>query len=208
MVHGERLERDDLVGEGDRAYGQHGAVIPRGAIDGTGRTRFPSPMAKTIHDFSAKTIDGTDKSLADYRGRVALIVNVASECGLTPQYKGLEELYETYGSKGLSVLGFPANEFGAQEPGTGAQISDFCRTSYGVKFDMFSKVKVKGDGIDPLFAYLTGSDTNPKFSGDIKWNFNKFLVGKKGEVLARFDPQVDPTGAEVRQAIEKALAAE
>jgi glutathione peroxidase len=163
-------------------------------------------MAKSIHDFSATTIDGKTRNLADYRGKVALIVNVASECGLTPQYDGLEKLHETYAGRGLAVLGFPANEFGAQEPGTDAQIQTFCTTRFGVKFDMFSKVKVKGPGIDPLFAYLTGADTNPKFSGDIKWNFNKFLVGKNGEVLARFEPQVDPTSAEVTGAIEKALA--
>ena len=162
-------------------------------------------MSKSIYDFSAKTIDGKDRSLADYRGRVALIVNVASECGLTPQYSGLEELHEAYGAKGLSVLGFPANEFGAQEPGTEAQIQDFCTTKYGVKFDMFEKVKVKGPGIHPLFAWLTGADTNPKFSGDIKWNFNKFLVGKDGTVLARFEPQVEPTSADVKGAIENAL---
>jgi len=164
-------------------------------------------MAKSIHDFSAKTIDGKDKSLGDYRGRVALIVNVASECGLTPQYTGLEQLHETYAAKGLSILGFPANEFGAQEPGTDAQIKDFCSTRFGVKFDMFSKVKVKGPGIDPLFQYLTGKETDPKFAGDIKWNFNKFLVGKNGEVLARFEPQVEPTSPEVKKAIEQALAA-
>jgi glutathione peroxidase len=164
------------------------------------------PMGKSIHDFSVKTIDGTDKSLRDYRGQVALIVNVASQCGLTPQYRGLEQLYETYAAKGFSVLAFPANEFGAQEPGTDGEIKEFCTTSYGVKFDLFSKVKVKGAGIDPLFAFLTGADTNPAFSGDIKWNFNKFLVGKDGEVLARFEPPVDPTSAEVTEAIEKALA--
>jgi glutathione peroxidase len=163
-------------------------------------------MTKSIHDFSAKTIDGKPRSLADYRGKVALVVNVASECGLTPQYKGLEELHETYASRGLAVLGFPANEFGAQEPGSDDQIQTFCSTKFGVKFDMFSKVKVKGPGIDPLFAYLTSAETNPKFSGDIKWNFNKFLVGKNGEVLARFEPQVEPTSPEVKAAIEKALA--
>jgi glutathione peroxidase len=176
-------------------------------IDAIAASGFPSRMAKTIHDFSAKTIDGATKSLADYRGRVALIVNVASECGLTPQYKGLEELHEAYGAKGLSVLGFPANEFGAQEPGTEGQIKEFCTTHYGVKFDMFAKVKVKGEGIDPLFQYLTSKDTDAPFAGDIKWNFNKFLVGKHGEVLARFEPKVEPTSPEVKQAIEKALAA-
>ncbi len=163
-------------------------------------------MAKTIYDFSAKTIDGKTRSLADYRGKVALIVNVASECGLTPQYTGLEQLHEAYASKGLAILGFPANEFGAQEPGTDDQIKTFCSTNYGVKFDMFSKVKVKGAGIDPLFAFLTSAQDNPRFAGDIKWNFNKFLVGKDGAVIARFEPPVEPTSADVKGAIEKALS--
>ena len=163
-------------------------------------------MAKTIYDFSAKTIDGKTRSLADYRGKVALIVNVASECGLTPQYTGLEQLHEAYASKGLAILGFPANEFGAQEPGTDEQIKTFCSTKYGVKFDMFSKVKVNGAGIDPLFAFLTSAQDNPRFAGDIKWNFNKFLVGKDGAVIARFEPPVEPTSADVKGAIEKALA--
>lgn len=163
-------------------------------------------MHSSIHEFQAQTIDGKDKSLGDYKGRVALIVNVASECGLTPQYDGLEKLHEEYAAKGLSILGFPANEFGAQEPGSNDEIKTFCKTKFGVKFDMFGKVKVKGDGIHPLFAYLTGKDTNPAFAGDIKWNFNKFLVGKNGEVLARFEPKVEPTSPEVKQAIEKALA--
>jgi glutathione peroxidase len=163
-------------------------------------------MSKTIYDFTARTIDGTPRSLADYKGKALLIVNVASRCGLTPQYKGLEELHETFGSKGFAVLGFPANEFGAQEPGTDEQIKEFCTTSYGVKFDMFAKVKVKGPGIDPLFDFLTGKDTNPKFSGDIKWNFNKFLVSRTGELLARFEPQIEPTSAEVKDAVAKALA--
>jgi glutathione peroxidase len=155
----------------------------------------------TAHDFTAKTIDGKDTKLAQYEGKVLLIVNVASECGLTPQYGGLEKLHERYAARGLRVLGFPANEFGAQEPGTETQIKDFCRTHYGVSFDMFAKVKVKGDGIHPLFQWLT-SETG----GDIKWNFGKFLVGKKGEILARFEPKAEPESAEVVQAIEKALA--
>ncbi len=163
-------------------------------------------MAKGIYQFEAKTIDGTTKKLADYEGKVALIVNVASQCGMTPQYAGLEQLHETYAGRGLAVLGFPANEFGAQEPGTNEEIQSFCSTRFGVKFDMFAKVKVKGPGIDPLFAFLTSPETDPKFSGDIKWNFNKFLVGKHGEVLARFEPKVDPTSPEVKSAIEAALA--
>jgi glutathione peroxidase len=163
-------------------------------------------MAKGIYQFEAKTIDGSMKKLADYEGKVALIVNVASQCGMTPQYAGLEQLHEAYAGRGLAVLGFPANEFGAQEPGTNEEIQSFCSTRFGVKFDMFAKVKVKGPGIDPLFAFLTGLETDPKFSGDIKWNFNKFLVGKHGEVLARFEPKVDPTSPEVKAAIEAALA--
>jgi glutathione peroxidase len=164
-------------------------------------------MTQTTYQFEAKTIDGKTKKLLDYEGKVTLIVNVASQCGLTPQYAGLEELNRTYGPRGFAVLGFPANEFGAQEPGSNDEIKEFCTTRFDVKFDMFAKVKVKGPGIDPLFSFLTSQDTNPKFSGDIKWNFNKFLVGKHGEVLARFEPQVEPTSAEVKTAIEKALTA-
>jgi glutathione peroxidase len=162
-------------------------------------------MGKSIYDFSETTIAGQPKSLGDYRGKVLLIVNVASRCGLTPQYEGLEKLHEAYEARGLRVLGFPANEFGAQEPGTNGQISEFCTTNYGVRFDMFSKVKVKGPGIDPLFEYLTNDATNGPFGGDIKWNFNKFLVGKNGQTLARFEPPVDPLSSEVKEAIEKAL---
>jgi glutathione peroxidase len=163
-------------------------------------------MAKSVHEFTAKTIDGKTKQLSDYKGHVLLVVNVASECGLTPQYTGLEELNKAYRDKGLRILGFPANEFGAQEPGSDDQIKTFCTTSYGVSFDMFSKVKVKGEGVDPLFDWLQNPETNPKFGGAIKWNFNKFLVGKNGEVLGRFEPKVEPTSGEVKQAIEGALS--
>ncbi|MDP9149420.1 MAG: glutathione peroxidase [Myxococcota bacterium] len=158
-----------------------------------------------MYDLTVKTIDGVPKSLEDYKGKAVLIVNVASACGLTSQYRGLEELHETYGKKGFSVLGFPANEFGGQEPGSNEEIRDFCTMNYGVKFDMFAKVRVRGPGIDPLFDYLTSDQTNPRFAGEIKWNFNKFLIGKNGEILARFEPKVEPTSPEVRQAIEAAL---
>lgn len=156
----------------------------------------------SAHDFTAKTITGEDKRLADYAGRVLLVVNVASECGLTPQYAGLERLHERFHEKGLSVLGFPANEFGAQEPGSDADIKSFCETKFGVAFDMFGKVVVKGQGQHPLFAWLSGET-----GGDIKWNFGKFLVGKKGEILARFEPTVEPESAEIVSAISAALAA-
>jgi glutathione peroxidase len=164
-------------------------------------------MSKSIYDFSVKTIDGHPKTLSDYRGKALLVVNVASQCGLTPQYAGLEALHETYAAQGLAVLGFPANEFGAQEPGTNDEIKAFCAVRYDVKFDMFAKVKVKGAGIDPLFEYLTSNEANPLVAGEIKWNFNKFLVGRNGDVLQRFEPQVDPSSVEVKSAIENALAA-
>lgn len=156
----------------------------------------------SVYDFSARTIDGRDVKLAEYKRHPLLIVNVASKCGLTPQYEGLEKLHEEYGARGFRIIGFPANEFGAQEPGTNDEIKTFCTSNYGVKFDMMSKVVVKGEGIDPLFEFLTKKS---KFAGDIKWNFNKFLVDKTGEVVGRFEPQVEPTSAEVRQAIEKTL---
>jgi glutathione peroxidase len=134
------------------------------------------------------------------------MVNVASKCGLTPQYKELEGLHEKYADKGLAVLGFPANEFGKQEPGTDGEIADFCKAKYDVKFDMFSKVVVKGDGQCDLYKFLTSEKTDPKFAGDIKWNFEKFLVGRDGNVIARFAPTVKPDSPEVIKAIETALA--
>ena len=157
------------------------------------------------YEFSAKTIDGRDVNLSAYRGKVALVVNVASKCGLTSQYKGLEELHETFAAKGLAVLGFPANEFGKQEPGTDQEIQTFCTTNYGVGFDMFSKVVVKGEGIHPLFAYLT--DKSQPTGGEIGWNFAKFLIDKNGKIIARFEPTLSPTDPKVVAAIEAALAA-
>jgi glutathione peroxidase len=155
----------------------------------------------SVHDFSVKTITGDDKSLSDYAGKVLLVVNVASACGLTPQYAGLQGLHETYAARGLAVLGFPANEFGAQEPGTNGEIKTFCETRFGVTFDMFAKVVVKGEGKHPLFAHLVAESGGK----EIGWNFGKFLVGKDGAVLARFEPTADPKSADITQAIEKAL---
>jgi len=159
----------------------------------------------SVHDFHAKTLDGSDLSLADYRGRVLLIVNVASRCGLTPQYEKLEALYRRYQARGLSVLGFPCNQFGAQEPGTEAEIKTFCSTKYDVTFPMFGKVDVNGASAHPLYAFLTSQPTKPEGPGNIAWNFGKFLVGKDGSVIARFAPTEDPTGAAVTGAIESAL---
>jgi glutathione peroxidase len=157
----------------------------------------------SAHEFTVKTIDGADKSLRDYAGQVLLVVNVASACGYTPQYSPLEKLHREYGAKGLRVLGFPCNDFGAQEPGSESEIKSFCETKFGVSFDLFSKVKVKGEGTAPLFAWLQGDET---FGGPIPWNFSKFLIGKDGAILARFPHKVDPSSQEVRDAIEKALA--
>jgi glutathione peroxidase len=162
-------------------------------------------MGKSVHDFTETTIDGKKRSLADYAGKVLLIVNVASECGYTGQYTGLEDLQKKYGAKGLRVLGFPANDFGAQEPGSNEEIQTFCTSKFGVTFDMFAKIAVKGEGTDPLFAFLQSDQENPGFGGPIKWNFGKFLVGKDGRVVARFGHKDEPTGQAVTGAIEKAL---
>lgn len=159
----------------------------------------------TMHDFTMKTIDGGEQALADYKGKVALVVNVASQCGLTPQYEGLEALQKKYGAQGFTVLGFPCNQFLGQEPGTDAEVKTFCETSFGVTFPLFSKIEVNGDDAAPLYKWLTGVDSAPEESGDIKWNFGKFLVGKDGEVLARFEPPTAPDAAEVVSAIEGAL---
>lgn len=157
-------------------------------------------------NFKMKSLDGKPVDLSKYKGKVVLIVNVASQCGNTPQYAGLEELHEKYADKGLAILGFPANEFGAQEPGSDTEIAEFCEKNYGVKFDMFSKVVVKGEGQCPLYKYLTSKDTDPKFAGDINWNFEKFLIGRDGNVVARFAPKVKPESEEVVSVIEEQLA--
>lgn len=157
------------------------------------------------YSFSHPSIDGEATELSKYEGQVSLIVNVASRCGLTPQYTGLENLQKELESRGFNVLGFPCNQFGAQEPGTEAEIQTFCSTKYGVSFPMFSKLEVNGPGRHPLYAWLTSQSTEPEGAGDISWNFGKFLVGRDGSVLARFSPRAEPEGAEVRSAIEKAL---
>ena len=134
------------------------------------------------------------------------MVNVASKCGLTPQYKALQKLHEEYAEQGLSILGFPANNFGKQEPGSDEDIATFCQKNYGVEFDMFSKISVAGEDQAPLYAFLTSEKTNPKFAGKIKWNFEKFLVNRDGEIIARFSPRTKPNAEEVIKAIEAALA--
>jgi glutathione peroxidase len=171
-------------------------------------------MSTELYDIPLKTIEGKDASLADYKGGVVLIVNVASACGLTPQYGGLEKIYETYIDRGFNVLGFPCNDFGAQEPGTEAEISTFCETRFNVQFPMFSKVTVKGAGKHPLYAALMAAqpkavqpDGSLDGNGEISWNFEKFLIGRDGKVIARFAPSVTPESPQVITAIEGALGA-
>lgn len=159
-------------------------------------------------EFKVKNINGEEVDLAAYKGKVVLIVNVASKCGLTPQYEQLQQLHEKYKDQGLAILGFPANNFGSQEPGTNDEIKGFCQQNYGVTFDMFSKISVKGDDKAPLYAFLTSEEKNGQFAGEILWNFTKFLVGKSGAVSARFDPKTRPDAAEVIEKIESELKSE
>jgi glutathione peroxidase len=156
--------------------------------------------------FTMKSLGGKDVNLAQYRGKVLLIVNTASKCGNTPQYAPLEALYKKYADRGFMVLGFPSNDFGQQEPGTDAQIGEFCTKNYGVTFDMFSKVDVKGANICPLYQFLTGTETDKPFAGTITWNFEKFLIGRDGNVVARFTPRTKPDTPKVVNAIEAELA--
>lgn len=158
--------------------------------------------AGSLYDFKMKDIDGKEMPLAKFKGKVVVVVNVASKCGLTPQYEGLQKLYTTYKDKGLVVLGFPANQFGGQEPGTDTEIKEFCTGKYNVTFPMFSKIVVKGEGIHPLYTWLLGSTEN---KGDIEWNFAKFLVGRDGKVLKRFAPRVTPEDKDFVATIEAAL---
>jgi glutathione peroxidase len=166
----------------------------------------PPKKAKTIYDFTVKDIDGNDVKLKKYKGKVALVVNVASKCGYTPQYEGLQAIYEKYKAQGFVVLGFPANNFKNQESGTNAEIKEFCESKYKVTFPMFAKISVSGEDQEPLYKYLTSKETNPQYAGDITWNFNKFLVDKNGKILARFTSKDTPQSEAVTQAIEKALA--
>jgi glutathione peroxidase len=155
-----------------------------------------------LYTFTMKTIDGAEKPLSDYKGKVLLIVNVASKCGFTPQYKGLEELYEKYKDKGFVILGFPANDFLWQEPGTDSEIKQFCSLTYKVTFDMFSKISVKGSRMDPLYEYLTKESS---VSGPVKWNFQKYLVDRNGNVVAKFMSSTEPLDEKVISQVEELL---
>jgi glutathione peroxidase len=159
----------------------------------------------SLHDFQATTLRGDACDLASFSGKVCLVVNVASACGLTPQYDGLQRLYKQYRDQGFEVLGFPCNQFGGQEPGTEEEIATFCETEFGVEFPMFGKVDVNGDGRHDLFEWLTGETSEPDGAGDIAWNFAKFLVGKDGALIARFDPPTEPCAQAVKTKIDEAL---
>jgi glutathione peroxidase len=161
--------------------------------------------ASSVYDFTMNSIEGQPSPISAYKGKVLLMVNVASKCGFTPQYTALESIYEKYKDQGLVVIGFPANNFMGQEPGTNEEIKTFCSRTYSVKFPMYSKISVKSDDKAPLYQFLTDKTTNPQFGGEIKWNFTKFLVDRNGNIIGRFEPKVTPDSPEVTSAIEKAL---
>ncbi len=171
------------------------------------QNRVEASAAKSVLDFQMRDIDGKDVKLKKYKGNVLLVVNVASKCGYTPQYEALQATYAKYKEKGFFVLGFPANNFGKQEPGSETEIKEFCTSKFHVTFPMFAKISVKGTDQDPLYSFLTSKETNPDFAGDIKWNFSKFLVDRRGKVVARFEPKVTPDSPEMTAAIEKYIAA-
>lgn len=168
----------------------------------------PAKIKETVLQFKVKDIDGKEVDLGQYYGKVVLIVNTASKCGYTPQYSKLNELYEKYGSQGFVVLGFPCNDFGSQEPGTDKEIKQFCSEKYAINFPMFSKVKVKGPEACEVYKYLTSKETDPKFSGEIKWNFTKFLLDRQGHIVGRYKSSDDPLKCkDLIENIEKSLAA-
>src|SRR5262245_14079423 len=158
-----------------------------------------------VLNFTMDSIVGRPVNLSNYQGKVVLVVNTASECGFTYQYEGLQKLHRKYAAQGLSILGFPSNDFGQQEPGTNGEIQQFCKANYGVEFDMFSKVQVLGRGKVPLYEYLTSASTDPKFAGEIKWNFEKFLISRDGQIIGRFSSEIEPESRQMTSAIEAAL---
>ena len=182
-----------------------GAIIHSGYSSEDGMaTQTPG----SIYDIVVQDITGNGLSMSDFEGSVLLIVNTASRCGFTKQYEGLENLYQAYKDSGFAVLGFPANNFMNQEPGSNEEIQTFCTTRFNVTFPLFSKISVKGDDMHPLYTFLTDKTTNPEFEGPITWNFNKFLIGKDGSIIGRFDTRTEPESEEIITAIEEALAAD
>jgi glutathione peroxidase len=177
-----------------------GVTVSTARADEKGGKNVSGPL-----QFKVKNIEGKNVDLSKYKGKVVLIVNVASECGYTPQYKGLQALHAKFAKDGLAVLGFPCNDFGKQEPGTEAEIVSFCKKNYGVDFDMFAKVSINGKEPAELYKHLTSKETNPKHAGKVRWNFTKFLIGRDGSIIARFEPNVNPESADFLRAIEDEL---
>lgn len=161
--------------------------------------------ASSIHEFTLDSLKGEPTPLGNFKGKIVLVVNVASKCGYTPQYEGLQALYMKYKDQGLVIAGFPANNFGGQEPGSNEEIGAFCKSKFGVTFPMFSKISVKGADTAPLYRFLTDKTANPKTGGDIQWNFTKFLVGRDGKVIQRFEPAIEPLSPELDSAVSAAL---
>jgi glutathione peroxidase len=202
-------DRSAVVYSNDMTYPSLGLVLRMNVYKGDsnianseGARNMPD---KSVLDFTLKNIDGKETRLSEYRGKVLLMVNVASKCGYTPQYEGLQAIYAKFRDQGLVVMGFPANNFLGQEPGTDEEIKQFCTLKYNVSFPMFAKISVKGADIHPLYQFLTSKETNPEFGGDITWNFNKFLVDRNGKIIARFETKEKPEGEKVTQAVENAL---
>jgi glutathione peroxidase len=183
-----------------------GSLMVAKMVSGDEQAKTDAKPVSAVLNFTMKSLAGEDVNLSQYQGKVILMVNTASKCGNTPQYKDLEALYTKYQDKGFVVLGFPANNFHAQEPGTDKEISEFCTKNYGVTFPMFSKIEVLGANKAPLYKYLTESATDPKFPGEITWNFEKFLIGKDGQIAARFAPKIKPSTDQVVSAIEAELS--
>lgn len=183
-----------------------GQLVVTDAIADAATEQVDAPDVPAVLNFEVETIEGKTIRLDKYHGDVVLIVNVASKCGLTPQYKQLQQLHDEYAEAGLAILGFPANNFGKQEPGTNDEIVTFCEKNYGVEFDMFAKLSVAGEDQAPLYQFLTSKKTNPDFAGKIRWNFDKFLVNREGQVIDRFAPGTEPTDKNVLKVIEEALA--
>ncbi len=182
-----------------------GAIFAQDKISPTAAT--PAAAAPTGPlSFKMKDIDGKDVDLSKYSGKVIMMVNVASKCGNTPQYAALEKMYSDYKDKGFVIMGFPANNFGGQEPGTNAEIKEFCEETYKVAFPMFSKISVKGSDMDPLYKYLTALDTKPVGKGDVAWNFEKYLIGRDGKVIARFANKTKPDDPSIVSAVTAAIA--
>lgn len=183
-----------------------GGLALTGALALGTRSQAEEKKVAPALDYTMKDIDGKDVKLSKYQGKVLLVMNVASFCGNTKQYTSMEAMYKKYKSQGFEILAFPANEFGKQEPGTDKEIKEFCTAKYSVSFPMFSKIVVKGEGQHPFYKYLTSKETDPKFGGDVEWNFDKFLINRKGEIIGRFKHNMDPMQPTVVEAVEKALA--